>query len=174
MHIMALIDKFQDGDMTFDGESVKGMSNKQLAEYRNNRIGLVLQDFALIPEYTVMENVLLPAMFTRCNMRIMRKRAEELIERTGLSDHLTHFAAQLSGGQKQRVAVCRALINDPELILADEPTGALDTANSSDIISLLKEIRDENKSLVVITHDLEIAQGFERRFQLKDGVLNAL
>ena len=172
LHIMALIDRFQNGDMIFNNESVKDMSNKQLAEYRNTKIGLILQDFALIPEYTVLENVLLPTMFLKCNMRDKKAHAEELIKRTGLSKQIKQYAAQLSGGQKQRVAVCRALINDPELILADEPTGALDSINSSEIISLLKEMRDDKKSLIVITHDLEIAQGFKRQLQLKDGILD--
>lgn len=174
LHIMALIDGFQDGEMIFEGESVNNMKNTQLAELRNTKIGLILQDFALIPEYTVMDNILLPTFFGKGNMRNKKKRAEELLEQTGLSNQKKQYAAHLSGGQKQRVAVCRALINSPDLILADEPTGALDSKTGQEIISLLKRIHDDKKALVVITHDMDIAQSFSKQYALSDGSLHQI
>ena len=174
LHIMALIDQFQDGEMLLDGQSVMNMDNKRLAELRNTKIGLVLQDFALIPEYTVMENILLPTIFKKGSMQDKKKRAEELLELTDLIDQKKQYAAQLSGGQKQRVAVCRALINSPDIILADEPTGSLDFKTGSEIIDLLKSVCNNNKSLVVITHDLDIAHSFSKQFKLTDGVLEPI
>ena len=174
LHIMALIDRFQGGDVQLDGKSVKNMSSKQLAMLRNTKIGLVLQDFALISEYTVMENVMLPVLFSKERLHEKKKYAEELLRQTGLFELRKQHASQLSGGQKQRVAVCRALINSPDLILADEPTGSLDTQNGKDIISLLKSIRDEKKALVVITHDLDIAHSFQKQYLLENGVLETV
>lgn len=174
LHIMALIDRFQDGDLLIDNISVRQKNEQEIAYLRNNNIGLILQDFALIPEYTVIENILLPTMFSKEKKRNKLKRAKELLEQVGLADKSKQYAALLSGGQKQRVAVCRALINDPSIILADEPTGALDTINGAAIISLLKNISNDNKALVVITHDMEIAQNFKRQLLLKDGVLEVI
>ena len=171
LHIIALIDSFQKGEYNFNNTPVRAMSNQELARLRNRSIGLVLQDFALISEYTVMENVLLPTMFTICDNHQMKKRAEMLLSKTGLIKFKNHYASQLSGGQKQRVAICRSLINDPDLILADEPTGSLDPQTGTEIISLLIEMCDSNKALIVITHDLDIAQQFPLKYQLSNGEL---
>ena len=171
LHIIALIDTFQNGVFKINNKSVNDMTNKELAKLRSTTIGLILQDFALINEYTVMENILLPTMFTKCDNRKTKKRAEILLEKTGLINQRNNYAAQLSGGQKQRVAICRALINEPDIILADEPTGSLDPLTGTDIISLLMEVCEDNKSLVVITHDLEIAEKFPISYQLKNGML---
>lgn len=169
LHIIALIDNFQDGDLIWDGESVKSFSNKKLAEYRNSKIGLVLQDFALIPEYTVLENVTLPLMFNK--VRNKKKLALEALEKTGMKDYANKISSQLSGGQKQRVAISRAIVNSPSLLLADEPTGALDSVTSQEIMDQFRKINDNGTTVIIVTHDNEIAHSCKRIIRISDGKL---
>ncbi len=174
LNIIGTLDEASEGTVTVDGESVGGMDEVALAAFRNQRIGFVFQSHHLLPQCTVLENVLLPTLASR-DPRVQaaaRERAPELLKRVGLDHRMGHRPGQLSGGECQRVAVVRALINRPKLLLADEPTGALDQQSAQALIDLLLELnRDEKVTLVVVTHAMGLADRMTRRFELKDGRL---
>jgi lipoprotein-releasing system ATP-binding protein len=161
------------GEIELLGQCLNGLSETQLAKLRQQRIGFVFQEHHLLPQCTVLENILIPLLAESGARPDDVERARRLLNRVGLRDRLDHRPAQLSGGERQRVAVCRALINQPALLLADEPTGNLDRANADSIGSLLLELsRDTGSALICVTHSPELAARFPRRADLRDGVLH--
>lgn len=163
------------GKIELQGQTLNGLSETQLAELRQQRIGFVFQEHHLLPQCTVLENVLIPLLAGGGTTPDDVDRARQLLDRVGLRDRFDHRPAQLSGGERQRVAVCRALINRPALLLADEPTGNLDRANADSIGSLLLELsRDTGSALICVTHSAELAARFPRRAELRDGVLHEI
>lgn len=174
LHLIGGLDLPTAGTIEVDGESLQRMKEAELARFRNRTVGFVFQDSHLLPQYSVLENVLVPTLAFSDVEAGGEERARELLDRVGLSHRLEHRPAQLSGGERQRVAVARALINRPSLLLCDEPTGSLDQNSSKAVADLLFELhREENNILVVVTHDLALAGTFPRRCELEDGRCSA-
>lgn len=168
MHILGCIDDFESGDYLIDDINVKDISNGKKAEICNKKIGIVMQDFALIEEYTVIENVMVPLLFDK-SKKDKKKTAIKAIESVGIGDLTNKAVNKLSGGQKQRVAIARAIVNDPVFILADEPTGALDSNTSLEIMQVFKDLNKLGKTIIIITHDKDVAQKCDRIVEMKDG-----
>ncbi len=176
LNIIGTLDRPTSGEVLFEGEPITERSDKELAELRSKSIGFIFQLHHLLPQCTVLENVLVPTLAgkkpPKWELAEAKERGEKLLERVGLKDHLTKRPAQLSGGERQRVAVVRSLIRQPKLLLADEPTGALDSENASMLVNLLLEISNsEGVALVMVTHDRELAQRLRTVKELKDGKL---
>lgn len=172
LYILGSLDVPSSGQVTLDGKTPFGLSDADQAQFRNQKIGFIFQDHHLLPQCNVLENVLIPMLAGRGADSEAEKRARELLQRVGLAERLTHFPAQLSGGERQRVAVCRALINGPALLLADEPTGNLDRATAESVGSLLLDLnREQNTLLICVTHSSDLAARFPRHCILKDGRL---
>ena len=171
LHIMGLLDHPSGGTYLLNGEDVSGYSDDTRSAVRNRQFGFVFQNFHLLAYASALENVLLPGVYCHTPLKILQERAHFLLERVGLKDRMHHLPSQLSGGQQQRVALARALLNSPAVILADEPTGQLDTATSRSIMALFKEIRAEGTTIVIVTHDPETAAGADRRIILRDGLV---
>jgi lipoprotein-releasing system ATP-binding protein len=170
LHLLGTLDKPSAGSITINGTDPFSLPEPELARFRNQVVGFVFQDHHLLPQYSVLENVLIPTLAFRRKNDAAEKRARQLLERVGLAPRLDHRPAELSGGERQRVAVARALINRPSLLLCDEPTGNLDHVSANTVASLLFELhREEQNILIVVTHSLELAARFERRFELKEG-----
>ncbi len=169
LHILGLLDRPTAGKVFWEGEDVTRLNGARLAELRGRRIGFVFQMFNLVHNLTALENVELPLIFLGVPARERRKRAEETLVRLGLGDRLRHRPSQLSGGQQQRVALARALVTDPALLIADEPTGNLDTATGREILSLFKELNGQGRTVVLATHDPEAAGVAKVRLRLRDG-----
>jgi putative ABC transport system ATP-binding protein len=170
MHILGCLDVPTSGRYWLSGEDVSDMDEVDLAEARNAHIGFVFQQFNLLPSLSAWRNVELPLIYAGVGRRERRLRAIEALGRVGLADRVDHRPGELSGGQQQRVAVARALVGDPELILADEPTGALDSTSAQDVMTLFDELHAAGRTLVVITHDAEVADAAERTVRMRDGL----
>ena len=172
LHILGTLDSPDSGSVSISGTDTNKMSARQLAAFRNQHIGFVFQFHHLLPEFTALENVCIPGLIGKKNESDVRKRAAELLDYLGLRDRLTHKPAELSGGEQQRVAVARALINNPSVIFADEPTGNLDSQSSGDLHNLLRQLRQEyNQTFVIVTHNKELAELSDRCLEMKDGLL---
>ena len=172
LHLIGTLDTPSAGTIEINGENPFEFPEPRLAKFRNKVIGFVFQDHHLLPQYSVLENVLIPTLAFKHRNGQVERRARTLLEGVGLSHRLSHRPAALSGGECQRVAVARALMNQPSLLLCDEPTGNLDRATADTVISLLFELhRTEKNILIVVTHNLELAERFERRFELADGIV---
>lgn len=171
MHIIGLLDSPTEGSYLLNGTDVSGMSEDELAFLRNKELGFVFQSFNLLPRATAVDNVILPAIYAGANSKVRSQKAIELLTRLGLEDHLTKKPNQMSGGQQQRVAIARALMNDPELILADEPTGNLDTASGQEVMKTLKELNKDGKTIILITHEDDIAKQAKKILHLEDGMI---
>jgi lipoprotein-releasing system ATP-binding protein len=170
LHLIGGLDLPNAGEILFDGNNLVAFSERRLTEFRNRRVGFIFQAYHLLPELTALENVCLPARMARAASARTVERAGELLARVGLKDRLDHKPSELSGGEQQRVAIARALINEPELVLADEPTGNLDSKTGGEIIELLKNLRIEKQTtLVIATHDAKVAANAERVVELVDG-----
>ncbi len=170
LHIIGCIDTFESGTYTIDDTTIQKLSDKRLAKIRNEKIGIVMQDFALVEEYSVLENVKIPLSFSKKkHSKSATALAMQALEKVGLSDLARKPANKLSGGQKQRVAIARAIVNDPSFILADEPTGALDTKTSDEIMELFKKLNSEGKTVIIITHDPKVAASCQRQIEISDG-----
>lgn len=170
LHLIGTLDRPDRGSIEIDGQKAHDLPEPELARFRNRRVGFVFQDHHLLPQYTVLENVLVPTLAFRGQGAGDETRARELLERVGLAHRIDHRPAQLSGGERQRVAVARALINRPSLTLCDEPTGSLDRANAEAVATLLFELhRDEENILIGVTHSTSLAERFERRLELREG-----
>jgi putative ABC transport system ATP-binding protein len=171
MQILGWLDTPTAGTYQLCGREVSGLKRNELAEIRNKQVGFVFQSFNLLAHASALENVALPLIYRGTPGRQRLAEAAQLLERVGLADRMDHKPNELSGGQRQRVAVARALAGDPNLILADEPTGNLDTQSGDEIVALFEELVSEGKSVVVVTHDLEIAQRAHRVVRIRDGVI---
>jgi lipoprotein-releasing system ATP-binding protein len=171
LQILGTLDKADTGDILFEGESIMKLRKKALSDFRNDNIGFVFQFHHLLPEFTALENVVLPALIGNKNKKEAEERAKELLGMLGLSERLHHKPAQLSGGEQQRTSVARALINNPKLILADEPSGNLDSENADELHELFFKLRNEtNQTFVIVTHNEELADMADRKIVMKDGV----
>jgi ABC-type lipoprotein export system ATPase subunit len=170
LHLIGGLDSPNAGEILFDGQNLATFSEGKLTQFRSRRVGFVFQAYHLLPELTALENVCLPARIARISAAQAEKRGRELLGRAGLAERVEHKPFELSGGEQQRVAIARALINEPELLLADEPTGNLDSHTGGEIIELLKSLRGEkHMTLAIATHDEKIAAHAERMVQLVDG-----
>lgn len=171
MNILGCLDTPSKGDYILNGINVSQMSDNELAEVRNKEIGFVFQTFNLLPRSTSLDNVALPLIYAGASKRELDQRATQALENVGLGNRVTHKPNELSGGQRQRVAVARALINNPSIILADEPTGNLDTKTSIEIMGLLEEIHRKGNTIILVTHEEDIAQHAHRIVRMRDGLI---
>ncbi len=172
LHIIGLLDRPTSGHYFFRGDDVSTLSDDDLSGLRNMALGFVFQSFYLIPYATALDNVLLPGLYSSKHQDHLRDRAKMLLDQVGLSDRMNHKPSQLSGGQQQRVALARSMLNDPDLILADEPTGQLDTQTSMEIMDLFAKVNDLGKTIVVVTHEENTARYAKRRVLVTDGQID--
>ncbi|UCD97813.1 MAG: ABC transporter ATP-binding protein [Chloroflexota bacterium] len=172
MNILGCLDRPTSGEYCLDGESIGNLKDEQLAEIRNRKVGFVFQSFNLLPRSTALTNVELPLRYSPPNGKKRRELAKEALIDVGLGDRINHRPNELSGGQQQRVAIARALINEPSIVMADEPTGNLDTKSGDEIMDLLLRLnQDRGTTLIIVTHDPEIAEQTQRVIQIRDGVV---
>lgn len=172
MAILGCLDRPSQGAYALDGIQVEGLPGAELARIRNQKIGFVFQAYNLLPKASVVRNVELPMLYAGVGRRERRERAMALLERVGLTDKATKLPGELSGGQKQRVSIARALANRPALLLADEPTGALDSRTGAEIIDLFRELHGQGNTVLLVTHDLGIAAKASRQVEIRDGVVH--
>ncbi|MFZ2305493.1 MAG: ABC transporter ATP-binding protein [Streptococcus suis] len=171
MNIIGLLDRSSSGNYWLEGKEVSQLSEKKLASVRNDQIGFVFQQFFLLSKLNALQNVELPLIYAGVPSVKRKKLAKQYLEKVELAERMTHLPSELSGGQKQRVAIARALVNTPAIILADEPTGALDTKTGQQIMELLIELNNEGKTIIMVTHEPEIAAYAKRTIVLRDGVI---
>lgn len=169
MNIIGLLDSPSDGIYEVNGQNTNGLTEDELAALRSKEIGFVFQSFNLLPKLTTLENVVLPGIYAQMKKNERENKAKELLKKLGLENRLNNRPNQLSGGQQQRVAIARALMNDPAIILADEPTGNLDTKSGDDVMEILKELSKQGKTIVLITHEANIASKAKKIIKIKDG-----
>jgi lipoprotein-releasing system ATP-binding protein len=175
LHILGMIDRATSGELTINGEDIGSKTDNELAHYRNKHIGFIFQFHHLLPEFNAFENVIMPALINRNNIDVAVERARYLLERVGLSKRLNHRPGELSGGELQRIAVARSLINEPSLILADEPSGNLDHRNSEMLHELIWDLAHEHKcSFVIVTHDMSLAKRADQIMLLRDGIIREI
>lgn len=171
MNILGLLDRFDTGRYLLNGTDVTGLSDAQLAGIRNKEIGFVFQSFNLMARMNVLENVMLPLVYGKVPAAERKERATEALQKVGLGDRLYHLTNEISGGQKQRVAIARAIVNRPSVLLADEPTGNLDSKTTEDIMRIFQELNDEGTTIVMVTHEPEMAEYSKRIIHFRDGVI---
>ena len=172
LQIIGTLDTAHEGEVIINGVEIKRLSDKQLSAFRNKQLGFVFQFHQLLPEFTALENVCIPGYIARRDSKEVEEKAKELLTKLGLQDRFHHKPNELSGGEKQRVAVARALINDPKLILADEPSGSLDSGNKKELHSLLRKLCNEyGLTILLVTHDNELAETSDRIIEMRDGMI---
>ena len=172
MNIVGLLENVDSGTYLFEGTDVSSMKDRERSKFRNEKIGFVFQAFNLIPELNVFDNIDVPLRYRGLSSRERRRRIEEVVAKVGLTGRLKHHPSQLSGGQQQRVAIARALAGDPNLLLADEPTGNLDSAMADSVMQLLLALHQEGSTVVMVTHDPNLADRAERQIYIKDGMID--
>jgi len=171
MNIIGCLDAPTAGEYYLDGKEISTYNEKQLSKIRNQKIGFIFQKFNLLPKLTALENVELPLIYRGMNHKERRQRSIDALEKVGLGDRMGHNPTELSGGQQQRVAIARALAGDPPVLLADEPTGNLDSKSGADVMNLIRQLSSEGRTIVLITHDNEIAKAAQRTITIKDGMI---
>ena len=171
LNLLGCLDTPTDGDYRLGGEAVAGLDRDQLADIRNRRVGFVFQNFNLLPQLTALENVEMPMLFGGVGRRERRRRALDRLDAVGLADRVEHKPTELSGGQMQRVAIARALAMDPDIVLADEPTGNLDTGSGTDVMGVLDGLWKQGSTLIVVTHDKALAKRANRMVEIRDGLV---
>lgn len=172
LQIIGTLDTDNEGEVVINGVNIKKLSDKELSAFRNKQLGFVFQFHQLLPEFTALENVCMPGLIARRNSKEVEEKAKELLTKLGLQDRFHHKPNELSGGEKQRVAVARALINNPKLILADEPSGSLDSGNKKELHSLLRKLCNEyGLTILLVTHDNELAETSDRIITMRDGMI---
>ena len=169
LHILACIDNYQDGEYIIDETVVKKLSEKKYAQIRNEKIGMVMQDFALVEDFSALENVMIPLSFSKKKIKNKKQKALDALKAVGIEELAKKPCNKLSGGQKQRVAIARAIANEPSMILADEPTGALDTKTSAEIMELFKSLNAQGRTVIIVTHDPKVAEQCDRIIEISDG-----
>jgi putative ABC transport system ATP-binding protein len=169
LNMLGLLDPPTEGAILLDGTDTTRLSEKQLASVRGKKIGFIFQMFNLIPSLNVIQNVMLPAVIYESDPEKTRQKAEAILAKIGMADRLFHFPNQLSGGQRQRVAIARSLINDPEIILADEPTGNLDSKTGEEVLAMFRKMNAEGKTIIIVTHDLHVSKITKRAIRVVDG-----
>jgi lipoprotein-releasing system ATP-binding protein len=173
LHVLGTLDRPDSGKVELDGESLFGFGDKKLASIRNQQIGFVFQFHNLLPEFTALENVCMPGFIAKREEKELQVAGERLLEKLGISGRAGHYPSQLSGGEQQRVSVARALINNPAIVFADEPSGNLDSKNAEELHKLFFDLREElNQTFVLVTHNEELAQMADRRLEIKDGKID--
>ena len=171
MNVIGILDRPTSGQFLLDGKPMQTCTDRMLSEIRNQKIGFVFQNFNLLPRQTALDNVALPLLYAGVGKKERTQRAKEALIRVGLEDRITFLPTQLSGGQKQRVAIARAIVNHPQLLLADEPTGALDTKSGEQVMELFHGLHEDGATIVMITHEREIAEHAQRILYIRDGML---
>lgn len=169
LHILACIDSYEGGEYYIDDTLVKKLSEKKYAQIRNEKIGMVMQDFALVEDFSAIENVMIPLNFAKNKVKDKKTKALEALKAVGMEELAKKPCNKLSGGQKQRVAIARAIVNNPSMILADEPTGALDTKTSAEIMELFHELNERGRTVIIVTHDPNVAEQCDRIIEISDG-----
>lgn len=169
MNILGLLDKFDSGSYTLNGINVSDHDDEELAKIRNKEIGFVFQSFNLLPRMNLLENVMLPLVYAKVPKKERQRRAKEALERVGLGNRLYHKTNEISGGQTQRVAIARAIVNNPSVLMADEPTGNLDSKTTKTIMRIFQELNDEGTTIIMVTHEPEMAQYTKRIVHVRDG-----
>ena len=169
LHILACIDSYESGKYRIDDTLIKKLSERKLAQIRNEKIGMVMQDFALVEDFTALENVMLPLEFAKRKKPNRKLLALNALKSVGMEEYAKKPVNKLSGGQKQRVAIARAIVNEPSVILADEPTGALDSKTAAEIMSVFQELHAQGKTVIIVTHDMGMAEQCERIIEIADG-----
>ncbi|HAT8822833.1 TPA: ABC transporter ATP-binding protein [Legionella pneumophila] len=173
MNIIGLLDKPDTGTYTLNNRNVASLSDDEAADLRNQNIGFVFQQFNLLPRFTAMQNVALPLTYRGVNPTLIKEKVEQALDKVGMRQYIRHRPTQLSGGQQQRVAIARALVTDPQVILADEPTGALDSRTGSEVMNLFLALHQEGRTIIMVTHDEHVAAQCKRRITLADGAIIA-
>lgn len=171
LHILACIDNYQSGEYIIDDTLVKDLSERKYARIRNEKIGMVMQDFALVEDFTALENVLIPLNFSKKKVKGKKEKALAALKAVGMEEYAKKPCNKLSGGQKQRVAIARAIVNEPSMILADEPTGALDTKTSAEVMELFKSLNEQGRTVIIVTHDPKVAEKCDRIIEISDGMI---